>query len=345
MKKNILQLISGDDHVVLPSSDGSRLICNAGCTFPFGINTNFVAWGINKPGIATQETLIRVHKIIGNCDLLDIFEALSGKWSQKWLSQNQVIDFCEIFLPDWIKRAAGRGVFALIKKDENKPIDESRPKDNMSVVYMHLHPDGLRTHADYLECDDIWDGEYLDLLVISPQILSTQTKNILRLVYGDYPIILPISDGSRLICQAADIFKACITTRFVAWGLNKPGVRVPEIIVQVHEVVDDAKFVDIFEALPGTWNQKFLSQNQVVDFCEILPECLRQIGYSTFFLIKRNESELIDENKPADNLFVVHVIVVSNGLFVHATHLENYNVRNGKYRYHVVSPRLSDFSA
>jgi len=166
-------------------------------------------------------------------------------------------------------------------------------------------------------------------------------KQIIRLISGGHALKLKASDGSHLICEAKDVFKSFIDPDFVDWGMIKPGVSTPEILVEVHEMVSNGTFMDIFSALPGTWGQKWLPQDKVVNFCYTFPNWLRQEGFATFFLVKKDENRPIDEKKTGDNLVVVNVNVSDDGLFVHVNRLENANVWYGGPCHRVVSPQLS----
>jgi hypothetical protein len=163
---------------------------------------------------------------------------------------------------------------------------------------------------------------------------------ILRLISDNQTISLKSLTGKRLIYQAEKIFKSYIDPDFVNWGLNKFGIATPETLIKVDEVVSNGKFMDVFRALPGTWNQKWLSQNQVIEFCETFSSWLKQGGDATMFLCKIDENKLIDENKPQDNLFVVYVRVRSDGLDVRVFRLERDYVWRGGARHRVVSPQL-----
>ena len=170
--------------------------------------------------------------------------------------------------------------------------------------------------------------------------IEKQTNGILRLISGGQTLALKALDGDRLICKAETTFKSFLDEDFVKGGINKPGVATPETPVLVREIVSNSKFVDIFGSLPGTWNQKWVSQNQVIEFCEKLPDWLKQGGKATFFLIKKDENSAINENNPEDNLAVIRVRVLSDGLRVYVYRLGHRGVWIGEYRHRVVSPQL-----
>ena len=173
MEQKNIRLISRVDEFPLKPSDGSRLICNSKDIFNAGINKNFVTWGLNNPGIATSGTFMQVHEMVSHGTSMDIFTGLPGTWNQKWLSQNQFIDFCETY-PSWLRQGR-RGRFALIKKDENKLIDEASPWNNSFVVFVRRRSSGrrssvLRVDVHLLKDRHTWSGG-AHRLVVSPQII------------------------------------------------------------------------------------------------------------------------------------------------------------------------------
>ena len=98
------------------------------------------------------------------------------------------------------------------------------------------------------------------------KITAKVTEGILRLISDNSTLTIKALDGSRLIYNAKDTFKSGIDGDFVNWGVNNPGIATPAALVQVHEMIGDGKLMNIFTSLPGTWNQKWLSQNQFIDF-------------------------------------------------------------------------------
>jgi len=180
--------------------------------------------------------------------------------------------------------------------------------------------------------DVVWNNNSF-FRIVPPQ-------RILRLISGENSLTLKALKGKRLIYNSKRTFKSFIDQNFVNWNMNKKGIATPETSVQVHEMVQNGTFMDIFRTLPGTWNQKWLSQDQIIEFCETLPNWLRQEGSATFFLTKKDESKLINEDKPEDNLVVVYVYVFDDGLDVFVYRLEDDDVWCGESRHRVVSPQL-----
>ncbi len=168
VKPAILRLLSDGQSLSLNALNGQRLIYNSKKTFPSFIDDDFKHWNLNKKGVATPKTIIEVHQIMQDSTFMEIFSALPGTWNQKWLSQNQIIEFCE----ELSNCLSTTGVtISLVKKDENKPVDEAKPQDNLVVVYVRVNSDGLYVDVISLEYGRRWDAEYL-CRVVSPQLIS-----------------------------------------------------------------------------------------------------------------------------------------------------------------------------
>jgi hypothetical protein len=169
--------------------------------------------------------------------------------------------------------------------------------------------------------------------------IANRQKGILRLISGDHDLKLKGSDGSRLICQATDVFKF-IDDRNHQAGISHPGIASPEMTPEVYQLLRDATFMDIFTSLPGSWDQKWIPEDKVVEFCKKYPHWLRQKHLSTFFLIKREQDKPINQEKPSDNLLIVCVRVNDYGLGVNFLFLDNPFMWRGKELRHVVIPQL-----
>lgn len=182
--------------------------------------------------------------------------------------------------------------------------------------------------------------DFLKRQIEKNEVKPKTNEGILRLISGGQTLTLKALDGSRLICKAKKTFKSFLNADFVNWEINKPGIATPETTIDVHAMIANGTFLDIFRSLPGTWNQKCLSQDQVIEFCESLHDWLRQGGNATFFLIKKDENKPIDENNPEDNLVVVRVRVYPGGLYVRVYRLGHDGVWYGGDRHRVVSPQL-----
>lgn len=157
-------------------------------------------------------------------------------------------------------------------------------------------------------------------------------------------------DENIPICEAGDVFNAFISLNFKNLRTRKDSVPTPETSVRVHKIIKGGRFMKIFSSLPGKWSQKYLSQNQVIEFCKTSSIWLAKKGRATMFLIKKDENCLINEDNPSDNLVVVHVHVCSNETFslnsffdlsVYFSQLDNESVIRGTEHHRVVTPQHS----
>ncbi|HNX10941.1 MAG TPA: hypothetical protein PKI61_02270 [bacterium] len=182
-------------------------------------------------------------------------------------------------------------------------------------------------------------SEAINLFVEAVKNKRLPNKPLLLAEIGGPQLGIKALSGNRLICEAKKVFKANITSDFARWGLDKTGVATPETLIRVNEVIAIGTFLKIFCSLPGTWDQKWLSQDQIIEFCEGLPDWLRRPDKSAMmFLSKVDENKPINEDKPEDNLVVVVVVVRSGqlGAFVYCL---GHNELGGEDRLCVVSPK------
>lgn len=127
----------------------------------------------------------------------------------------------------------------------------------------------------------------------------------LRPLPGAEALELSACHGTRTIAQAKDVFSVNIDPDFKKWGLDVAGEQTPAARAQVHELVKDGTFFQIFNSLSSDLDKFAWMQDQVIEFCQKHAHWLRQDGYATLFLIKEG-----------GKFFVVHVSVDSDGLFV-----------------------------
>jgi hypothetical protein len=158
---------------------------------------------------------------------------------------------------------------------------------------------------------------------------KTAKEAILRLISGSEPIVIGACDGSEVIAGDKKLFKATIDPDFKNWKTDKPGQATEDTAVQVHEMVKDATFVQIFSSLGTDLDKLCLTQHQIKKFCQKHAKWLRSEGYGTFFL-----------SKVDDKYFVVRVRVFPVGLCVRVFRLEFDYVFCGESRRRVVSPQL-----
>ncbi len=127
----------------------------------------------------------------------------------------------------------------------------------------------------------------------------------LKLLSGAETLMLDALDGKETLATAKEIFPSGIDGDFKNWGTNKAGIATKEQAVDVHELVQNATFAQMFGSLGTDLDKLCLTQSQIKNFCKKHPNWLRKDGYATFFLFKVE-----------DQFFVACVSVDSGGLDV-----------------------------
>lgn len=164
--------------------------------------------------------------------------------------------------------------------------------------------------------------------------------DVVLLSTGENLSIGPL-DGSRLVKSGKDVFKKICLSGFSKNVLSDVGAPTPETLVDVYQhTYFGASFEKILNSLPGKWNQKFLTQNQVIEFCLIYKRWLSLYSEATVFVCKKDEREPIDENNPEENLSLVYVNYDGRNLTISITSILEFDVWNGEGLIRIVLPRV-----
>ncbi|MEI7452182.1 MAG: hypothetical protein WCK37_03160 [Candidatus Falkowbacteria bacterium] len=122
-------------------------------------------------------------------------------------------------------------------------------------------------------------------------------------------VSMPIKalDGSKLIGSANFIFKLFISSDFInSFFSQRSKIPSRSHYLRMYKIEGtEFTLADIFSVYHKTWDERVLTQNQVVEFCTVYGECLK--GNFSFFLCKKDEYQMIDINNLSANLFVVLV--------------------------------------
>ena len=162
------------------------------------------------------------------------------------------------------------------------------------------------------------------------RIIADEPNQFLQLISSNESLILDAVDGTETLAKAKDIF-AYIDSNFRGWGIDEKGPATKEMAVDVHELVKDATFSQMFGGLNADTNRLCLTQHQIKNFVKKHRGWLRTEGYATFFLFKSK-----------DNFFVAYVYFHSDdSLFVRVYRFEHSRVWDAEYRPRVVVPRLA----
>lgn len=108
----------------------------------------------------------------------------------------------------------------------------------------------------------------------------------LRLISGGKCLTLDACDGSEILADARDVFNGFIDPDFKSWGVDEPGESTAKTLVDVHEMVLDGTFVQLFGLLSLDLDKLCLTQHQIKMFVRKYRDWLRTDGYATFFLFK-----------------------------------------------------------
>ena len=163
-------------------------------------------------------------------------------------------------------------------------------------------------------------------------LMGKQPEKVLylKLLSGAETLMLDALDGKETLATAKETFPSGIDGDFKNWGTNKPGIATKEQAVDVHELVKDGTFAQMFGSLGTDLDKLCLTQAQIKNFCKKHPQWLRQNGYATFFLFKVE-----------DQFFVAHVNVDSGGLRVDVFRFGSDRVWNTENSHRVVVPQLT----
>ena len=159
---------------------------------------------------------------------------------------------------------------------------------------------------------------------------AARPASILRLISGGETLVLDPTDGKETIPAAEDVFTGFIDSDFKNWGADEAGGPTPETSVQVHEMMQDATFAQMFGLMGVDKERLCLTHGQIKQFCQKHRNWLRIDGYATFFLFKSK-----------GKFFVANVSFVVGGRLPALVHRFGYDgVWYGAHRPRVVVPQL-----
>ncbi len=141
-------------------------------------------------------------------------------------------------------------------------------------------------------------------------------NEIIRSISDGQEIFLEALDGERLFYNDEDLGEFP-TSDFHKFDFMKPSKPTPRVQIEIGEMKKKNNLKEVFGALPGTWDQKLFTQDQVIEFCRTLPQWLLQgqnNDNATMFAIKINDDEPVSEDEPEENLMGVLVCTSPKGL-------------------------------
>ena len=156
------------------------------------------------------------------------------------------------------------------------------------------------------------EGKKMKNFVVATSMLVV--TEYLRQLFIDETITISPTDGTRTIAKARDVFMGDIDSEtFAAWNLNRPSKSTKNTSAVVYEMTKDGTFVSIFGSLGRCFDNMCFTQSQIIDFVKHHKDTLRKDGQGMFFLFKKDDTILSQDDPNNYNLFVAHVCMCSDG--------------------------------
>ncbi len=195
---------------------------------------------------------------------------------------------------------------------------------------------GVLNHANFqkvVERGDQVTATVLQAVRVKLAELAENIKGYLRLISGAEKLVVPATTGKRTIAKSEQLFTGYLDSDFKRWGLDSKSSPTPEMPVEVHEMVKNGTFAQIYGGMNVDLNKLVLTQDQIVSFVETHRKWLRADGYGTFFLFK----EKVEDE---EQFFVADVHVNGRGLDVYVDRFSYGHVWHAGYRLRFVIPQL-----
>jgi hypothetical protein len=108
-------------------------------------------------------------------------------------------------------------------------------------------------------------------------------EKFFKLVDTAGDLIIGPTDGSETIALACDTFPEWIDPEFEKAGTSVSSLPMPEVAVQVLDLIQDGTFLEIFDPIKSELDCLCLTQTQVISFANRHYRWISQKGYGTFF--------------------------------------------------------------
>ena len=163
--------------------------------------------------------------------------------------------------------------------------------------------------------------------IIVQGVVKVQNQ-FLKLISSGQSLTVDAVDGSEVLADSKDVF-TYIDSDFINWGADEPGWPTAATSVDVHEIVKNATFSQIFGSLSSDVHKLCFTQHQIKNFVKKHRNWLRAESYGTFFLF---------ESK--GHFFVACVRFRSGGgFYVCVGRFEDSDVWGARFRRRVVVPQ------
>jgi|GEM_PF-4779096 hypothetical protein len=134
-------------------------------------------------------------------------------------------------------------------------------------------------------------------------------KVSIELVSEKQHLVLNPLTGKKTIVKTPELF-GFISREFYS-SPHQVGAFTPKRTIKVFDVTLDegASLANLFEAFPGLWSSKWLSQSQITKVCKHFRSWFQLDEQPNLFLCKKNEFAYVTEKNPWKNLQIIEIIV------------------------------------
>jgi hypothetical protein len=128
-------------------------------------------------------------------------------------------------------------------------------------------------------------------------------------------LIRPL-DGTRNIQNSMDILAySWLQTMglpyYKEWGMDKnPGFATPEASIQQYVISNAKTLKDVFRSLPQDMEWRWMTQNQVVEFCLGHRDFIRNSGKDIIFFCKKDENKSINDRNLSEEVFAIGMVTI-----------------------------------
>lgn len=168
--------------------------------------------------------------------------------------------------------------------------------------------------------------------------------SILRLISGNETLnIEALNDGNCIKDAKPNPQYVFLSNNFFIFNLNKPSHATAEMLVEVHEIIGDGTFVEVFSSLSHSLDKLVMTQSQIVYFCRKYSYWLNKEGHHTYFLTKKGDKYFVITVNANEKYFNINEVdAPESGMHIYVDPLVEYNdICYGDVGHRVVSPKLT----
>lgn len=157
--------------------------------------------------------------------------------------------------------------------------------------------------------------------------LVRSTNRFLELISGDEKIVIGETNGDVTIAIAGAVFDGWLDPDFRKDKINVKGQPTKDTVVQVFELIKDAKITDVLGGFGKNLDYLVLTQHQIVEFVRDNKKTwIHGDGWVTCFLFKTRDEFLLARVCRFDQVFDVYVSNLSCDYVWPASHRSRFVV-------------------